>query len=86
LFNEDNVAMTLWSSILGRVSQDPSILGAFLRCKADLLASSVLAPNRHRLVMNVDNGGRTRKRKRTELPDATQYHVKQCAASVQVSP
>jgi hypothetical protein len=79
LFHEANVPMTLWPTILGQVSQDPSILGAFLRCKADLLAS--VAPNRHHLVMNVDNGG-ARKRKWTELPYATQYHVKGCVASV----
>lgn len=77
LFHEDNVPMTLWPSILGRVSQDPSILGAFLRCKADLLAS--VAPSRH-LVVDVGDGGR--RRKRTELPAATRYHVKQCVASV----
>jgi Ran GTPase-activating protein (RanGAP) involved in mRNA processing and transport len=83
LFHQDQVPVTLWPSILGRVSQDPSILGAFLRCKADLLASVHVAPNRHRVdrIMNVDNNG-GRKRKRPELPDATHYHDQQCVASV----
>ena len=80
LFHQDNVPMTLWPSILGRVSKDPSILGAFVRCKADLLAS--VGRNRHLVdIENVDNIGGN-KRKRTELLDATRHFIKQCPTSV----
>jgi hypothetical protein len=86
LFHKDNDGgvpmLALWPSILGRVSQDPSILGAFLRCKADLLAS--VAPNRHRVV-HVGNGGSSGKRKWIELPDATRHHIEKYDAIV-VSP